>query len=415
MDNRTKGAWLAHHTHKLETVTNPADFYNVLTAGKMGILLSALAETNQTVVTMPRVQALATANGINPLELAGVLARLAGLQLVDVQGDEVQVIGVTSASVLEHTATAFDTLGPSGIEVAALDLAEDASVRPVAQYEERVRLADEHKLSATAMDDFFKSAEAIGFVDAESIEGSRVYFNGNLFRRDVLQKTTRVLDTLTPEEARRLSEFEQELRAAGCVEFPVAKARLGDQLFSKVQSIGLIDLHGVENERGKALFVTLPAAFGKFFHDDALDLAKSLVACLTYGMIKSSSLRGRITMLPRLLGSLIAGREVGPADAIGRDYHALEYRGVVAIRREERGTRCFMRLLKRDVGELALQVLSGGDASHEVLPNLPSAAVNKYVRPEAERAAARTAIRKRDENDPTRAGTTNLLRALRET
>lgn len=414
MDAKTKGAWLVHHTHKLEKVTHQGDYFNILTAGKMGVLLSALAETNAIRISKDRVAALASANGINPLERDAVLMRLRDQHLIDVQHEEVQVIGVTSASILQHTATAFDGLGPSGLELASLALAETASERPVTQHDARAKLADEHKLASTAMDDLFRSAETIGFVDAETVENNKIYFNGNLFRREVVQKTARIFDSLAPDEAQRLRRLETELRATGCLELSVATARLGKPLFSKIQSIGFLDVHGVENERGKSLFVTLPAAFGKFFHDDALDLAKSLVACLAYGMTQSSSDRGRITMLPVLLRRLIDGHEVGPATAIGRDYHALEYRGVVSIRTVPGSTRCFMRLMKKDVGELALQVLTGGDASPEALPNLPSAAVNRYVRPESERAAQRSTLRQRAENDPTKTGAKKLLRALRE-
>ena len=67
-----------------------------------------------------------------------------------------------------------------------------------------------------------------------------------------------------------------------------------------------------------------------------------------------------------------------------------------------------MRLLKRDVGQLALQVLTAGDASEHSLPNFPSAAVSKYIPPEVKRTTTRrrqTAASKRQ--------TTNILSALR--
>ncbi len=62
-----------------------------------------------------------------------------------------------------------------------------------------------------------------------------------------------------------------------------------------------------------------------------------------------------------LLRALIAGREVGKngVRAIGEDYRELEARQVVKVtpRGNERYT---MKLLKRDVGELALTIVRGG-------------------------------------------------------
>ena len=72
----------------------------------------------------------------------------------------------------------------------------------------------------------------------------------------------------------------------------------------------MFDVNVVGNESGKNYFVTRPAAFSKFTNtiaDDALDLAKALVASLTYGMTVSSYYRGRIQM--------ISGGSVGPATA----------------------------------------------------------------------------------------------------
>ena len=65
--------------------------------------------------------------------------------------------------------------------------------------------------------------------------------------------------------------------------------------------------------------------------DDAFDLAKALVAALTYGMTERSSGTGRIQSIDLLLGRLIAGGSVGPATAIGQDYRVLEEKRVVEI------------------------------------------------------------------------------------
>ena len=153
------------------------------------------------------------------------------------------------------------------------------------------------------------------------------------------------------------------------------KQVLGEDLFVKLHSIGMFDVSVVGNESGKNYFVTRPAAFSKFtdtIADDALDLAKAFVASLTYGMTQSGYYRGRIQMISALMGRLIAGGSVGPAAAIGCDYQALELKGVVQVTPAHSGM-FTMRLLKPDVGRLALAVIADGDITAESVPHLPGA------------------------------------------
>jgi hypothetical protein len=110
-----------------------------------------------------------------------------------------------------------------------------------------------------------------------------------------------------------------------------------------------------------------------------------------------------------LIGKLINGNEVGPATAIGADYRVLEMARVVALRRDAQyPNRFHMRLLKREVGELALKVLTTGDASAESLTVLPGAPMASYTGPED----ARTAVRKK-QSPMSRRRTHDVLDAVR--
>ena len=111
-------------------------------------------------------------------------------------------------------------------------------------------------------------------------------------------------------------------------------------------------------------------------------------------------------MLSALLGKMLRGYEVGPATAIGQDYKVLELKGVVAVRPDSRGF--YMKLLKRDIGEIALQVLTEGDASAESLRNFPGASVSRYDRPEQTRRVTRRRLSK---SNPT--ATRDVLVTLR--
>jgi hypothetical protein len=67
-----------------------------------------------------------------------------------------------------------------------------------------------------------------------------------------------------------------------------------------------------------------------------------------------------------------------------------------------------MRLLKADVGKLALNVLTTGDTSHETLPEFPGAAVTHYAAPEENRQ-----VRRRRSSATNRVHAHKILHTLR--
>ncbi len=234
--------------------------------------------------------------------------------------------------------------------------------------------------------------------------------NGSLFRREVIDKTVRILDALSTTDVQRVGEVDERLRKFGCLPLDEVKTLLGDQLFDKLAAISMYDINVVNNTKEDVAFVTRPAAFSKYGNalvEDALDLAKAFVSSLTYGMTRSACSRGRIQMLARLLGALISGEWVGSADAIGEDYRALELRNVIEVRAGEKYGHD-MRLLKKDVGEMALAVIQSGDTSDRSLPRIPGAAVSYYIGPETNRQA----FRKRQSTSSKRA-TRDMVMVLR--
>ncbi|WP_102795825.1 hypothetical protein [Bowmanella denitrificans] len=396
MDKKVQGSWLIHHTNKLQNVTNQGDYQNTFVAGKAGILLSAISESNQSVITNERLHVLANASNINTaFELPKLLDILKEQELIDVASNGVGVLGVTTISALQHTANIFESLEPRNIELSAIELAEIASNKPISSNEVSEKLSDTYKLAANDVKQLFYDSEKIGFVDIEPITKSEnLIFNGNLFRRDSAIKTKAVLDSLSTQEQSALLELTEVLKKKACLPHADAVKMLGDNLFRKVSSIGFFDINVVSNSQEEVGYLTLPSAFSKYSSsmvDDAFDLAKAFVASLTYGMTKSSYARGQISMIDRLLGALIEGREVGPVSAIGQDYKILELKGVVAIRHGSKGRRSgpLMRLLKKEVGELALLAIRQGDVSEQSIQSLPGAAITKFRGPEANREIIR--------------------------
>jgi hypothetical protein len=412
MDKQTKGAWVIHHGRKVAADTRGAAEYSALdVACKAASLLMRLSETDQIILTNNQVIAAAKVGGLNPkTELEPCLNQLQQQRLIDRSASGLSVLGIAGPAALAHAADLFEENDPQPVERAAIDLAEVASVAPVLQEDAAEFIADTNKIRATDVTDFLQQAAEIGFVDAEGSGADRLLFNGNLFRRDSAEKTRRVLDSLTSAEQARVRELDALVKSRGFAPASVAEAMLGVSLMSKLKAAALYDMNVVSNEAGDHVFITSPGAFHKFANpliDDAFDHAKALVTALSYGMSLSERERGRIWGVGLLLKKLIRGSEVGPAPAIGYDYRALEFERVVQIR-DVGGGYFMMRLLKKEVGQIALQVLQGGDAAAAALENLPSAGMRSYTGPET----ARTRFRK-SQSRPSRSQTRNLLSAVR--
>jgi hypothetical protein len=411
MDKKTQGAWLLHHSRKLQATTNQ-DFDAIAFAGKTGTLLSAISAEKQGVVTQKRLEALARANHISPkTEMPAIITELARQRLVMPGDGGVDVLGLTGHSVLEHTARIFDESEHEVHEDVVILVSEISSENPTTETEATEFLSDQFKLSGQAVKDTLNLASNIGFFDSEPIsDKEKLLFNGNLFRRDDARKINGVLSSMKPSESTALREVTAKLQETGCLPLETVSKILGQELFARLHSIGLFDVSVVGNDKGKSHFVTRPAAFSKFsdsIADDALDLAKALVASLTYGMTISSFYRGRIQMISKLMNKLINGYSVGPATAIGNDYQALEMKGVVAVSPADGGM-FTMRLLKPEVGRLALAVIEEGDITAESVAHLPGARVTEYVPPEANRE-----VQRKNASEAVKLNTRNLLQEIR--
>lgn len=408
------GAWVIHHGRKLALDANgSAEFPAIDEAAKAATILTKLGQSTQTNIPKAEVRAIAMASGLNPRhELTGLLQVLEKKRLIDQSDDEVSVLGVTTRGSLGHAADMYQEAEPNPYEQASITLAEIASQAPVLRANAAEAIGDQHKLSGTQVGDFLDRAEAIGFIDKEGDGADRLLFNGNLFRRDSVTKTQRVLASLTDADQQLVTEIAQQLASGGCLSAAHVEKTLSLPLFEKLVAAGVYDLNQVANETGNHVYVTAPSAFHKFVDpmvDDCFDMAKSLVAALTYGMKSRSSSQGRIDMLPALLGKLISGREIGPATAIGQDYRVLEINRVIKLRPDAANPgRFYMRLLKREVGQLALHVLTQGNANAQALSYLPGAPMSGYIGPEA----SRTTVRKK-QSSMSKKTTFDVLEAVR--
>lgn len=412
-EKETKGAWIVHHARKISMDLSAPSEYSVLDeAGKAADLLMRLSATNEATLTKAEVSAVAIAANLNPrTELPHYLNLLADKRLIDTSQDEVQVLGVNIRGVLSHASDIFDAGEPSTRELAAIELGEITSQAPLLLSDVKEFVGDKYKMKTAEGAEFIRRASEIGFVDQEGDDPSNtLLFNGNLFKRDSVDKAAKVLASLSSAEQAKVVEITELLDSKGCVYAASCETRLGTSLFEKLKAAGVVEVNTVSNEKGEHAFVTLPGAFHKYVNpliDDSFDMAKALVSALSYGMQLRSASQGRIVSFDWILGALIAGRTIGPATAIGADYRVLEQNRVIKLKPAGNGM-YKMKLLKREVGELALQVLKKGDANAESISTPPGAPMSGYTGPEA----TREKVRKR-QSQPSKNHTHDILSALR--
>ncbi|MDX2334268.1 hypothetical protein [Brevundimonas vesicularis] len=381
MEKKTKGAWLLAQSKNLSGYAGAGAtrLENVSHSGKIGRLYNLLRRQadDQTTFTISK-QTIETTCKLNGIEKSD---RIIGLQVlhdagrIDVAKDgAVAVLGATTQAVLEATAEIFDDQNPSSDEQAIIDLSERVSGRPLKRAEAEEYISDTHKLVKADASSLVDLSKKTALIDEEGQHGQGILFNSHTFRDGkYAEKAHRVLEQLKADERVRLTEVQEKLTRHGALYDADVERMLGKELYNRLVSVGLFDRMEVSNSTESVGYVASPNDFQKYgrpFEEDPIDDAKALIASLTYGQSRSTYTRGQITMPEALIRALVRGDELaaraGGVRAIGEDYRELEARQVVEVTQKSYG-RYTMRLLKKDVGELALTIIRGGAAAQEAV------------------------------------------------
>ena len=379
MEKQTKGAWILAQSKNLDAVTGAgaARFEVISYAGRIGRLYNLLRrkvdnDPNPT-VSSDTIRRACQLNGIDkPAREIGLNVLMNAGRIDVAKNGAVIVLGATSTAVLEVTAGIFEDAEPSRDEQAVLELSEKVADKPLRRVEATEFVCDHYRIATQKASSLIDLCKSTAIIDEETDLDRTILFNSNTFRDgQYAKKTMLVLETLTPNEVVRLSEVQEILRQNGAMYDAEVSQLLGSELCKRLISVGFFDRMEVSNSQEAVGYITSPNDFQKYgrpFEDDPIDDAKALVASLTYGQTRSNHSRGSINMPDALLRALINGREVGGRGvrAIGEDYRELEARQVVKVTAQRSGGYT-MKLLKKDVGELALTIVRGGAAAQEAI------------------------------------------------
>jgi hypothetical protein len=382
MESTTKGAWLLAQSKSLNAVTGvgAARLENISYAGEIGRLYNLLrrnvADDPSPTINAATVTQACQLNNIDRPSRENGLRVLQEAGRIDVaKNGAVSVLGATSKAVLEVTAEIFDTSNPSDDEQAVLELSEKVAEKPVIREEAIEYIGDSFNITNIEASSLIDLCKRTAIIDEEADRDRNILFNSNTFRDgQYAKKAYLILQGLTASDQANLGEVQEKLRSCGALYDNDVKSILGEELFRRLLSVGLFDRMEVSNRTEAVGYITSPNDFQKYgrpFEDDPIDDAKALLASLTYGRTRSDQRRGTILLPSDLLKALINGREVGGdygVRAIGEDYHELEARQVVKVTpRPGNAGRFTFHLLKKDVGELALTIVSGGMAAQEAV------------------------------------------------
>ncbi len=381
METKTKGAWLLAQSKSLDAFSGAgtARLENIAYSGKIGRLYNLLRrqsdEANTFTISSQIVNYACQLNGIDKSNRQMGLQVLKEAGRIDVtKNGSVAVLGATTQAVLEATVEIFDEQSPTADEQAIIDLSESVSGKPLKRSEAEEYISDTHRLPKADASSLVDLSKQTALIDEEDERGHGILFNSHTFRDGrYAQKAFRVLEALKADERTRLSEVQDKLKQRGALYDMEVQAMLGADLYKRLISVGLFDRMEVSNSTESVGYIASPNDFQKFgrpFEEDPIDDAKALIASLTYGQTRSNHVRGQITMPEALIKALVRGDELaaraGGIRAIGEDYRELEARQVVEVIKKSTG-RFTMRLLKKDVGELALTIVRGGAAAQEAV------------------------------------------------
>ncbi len=379
LDKPTKGAWLLAHSKSLDGFTGPAAarLENIAYAGRVGRLYNLLRRNLEDeispIISKATLERACQLNGIDRASREHGLNVLHDAGRIDLAaGGDIAILGATTSIVLEATADIFDDLDPSSDESAILDISEKVADKPILRKEAVEYIGDLYRIKSDDCSDLIDISHRTALIDQEGSGDRLILFNSNTFRNGkYAAKAHAILEELSAADRGLLSEVQGKLALSGALHEDEVKRILGAELFKRLVSVGVFDRMEVSNTTEHVGYIASPSDFQKYgrpFEEDPVDDAKALIASLTYGQTRSEYARGQITMPAALLRKLIRGEEVGKSGvrAIGEDYKELEARQVIQVTPRGPG-RYTMKLLKRDVGELALTIVRGGAAAQEAL------------------------------------------------
>jgi hypothetical protein len=372
-DTKDIGSLIIEEQKHLQEFSSPELRYyaNTIRAGQIGRILGKLRK-QEVITNFDKIDVFAADVGIidSKVLLSLFIPELASLGAIDVYQDgsgaivKIEENIGSEEDILRMTGEYWLKNSPNEEEYLSLDAIKLCSQIP------RLKTELDQELLAVGyknLDFGLALSKNFSLVQEYEIPGIKepVYHTPYYAR----EHTTSIIHTLRGLDKETRISIENLLNLVGKNQAtPVSKIKFVDsEALACIQRTGLIDVTQVETTQGNSeRFLFTPAIwspFGPPLMNDEQEHVRALLSCVKFGQISPSKIDGRqisIRMPEKLMAALLRNRRVGPASPIGTDYFVLEKEGIVNIEESPIKGRYNMILVKDDVADRALRILTHG-------------------------------------------------------
>lgn len=373
MDKLTKGTWVVNtikHLGDLKQNTSELSYFEATEqAGKAGAFLGRLVADQQEIIDINSAKIFARQSSITPGELNTYLGYLKSEEKIDYSTDilgrpkEIEIYCFSGREALEAVSSLYDKLEPRDEEQASLLSLDETFAMP--RYPEELKeFLMTCGVNEECAENTLQLQQTFGLVKSSKKGADTVLYNEYSFNGDP-HKVTKALSALKDSEREMVQETQRIIAENPGFLFENIPDNIKPEIVLMMEGVGLIDGITVQSPVGSATFFTTPQlkgqGLGSFnLSEDVFHKAKILLSCLRFGQTRSTSGRGKISTLEKMLNiinKLLRGQWVGPATAIGEDYVLLEIDGVIQTR-PANPYGYEMKLRQQEVGELVRQMIT---------------------------------------------------------
>lgn len=380
-ESQTKGYWsIAAQKHLKEFVTygeNLDELDSMSTAGKTGLFLGSIRGNGQ-INDIKKIEKMANQVGIRKNELHRIilpqLEESSNKQVELIKDGTGDIVGLEenvfdSMNTLNIAGKVFDDLHPSNIEKIAIESMEETKKVPYRQDEltqimtERGYTEQDISLMVNITAQYKLLRKLMSNRKNPIISNEYIWGSNN-------DKIARAIGELQKIQKDNLGEIIELIRSSQGI--PLDKLSVEDRaIFDLAKKIGMISPINIVTGRelSKEFEFTQSTIEPITEHDDIFDDVKLLLASIRFG--ENYTNYSTIESAERFIRFWLDNTYVGPHDANRTDYIMLEKKGIVQVTYDTKNrwsryynaivpkTGYFLKLMKRDVAEAALQYLQG--------------------------------------------------------
>jgi hypothetical protein len=364
---------------------NIDEFENLNLSGKSGRLLG-IVRGNKELANIKKLEKMAASVGIGKLELHQIILpklehasdkkiELKRNTIGDITGIEEYIF--SNNEVLDISGQFFELLSPSQVERVVIDSLDITKRIPQLESELLHTLSKsgyhENNINLScSLQEQFKLIQKLG-----QGKGKEPIFSNEYVWGPNHHKIAFAVANLELDKKQTMKEVIELLQASQG--YPLGHlSHIDSNLLILAKKTGIINPTTIMSTRGvkQEFGFSSNLIESSMYNDDILDDVKLLLASIRFGeyFTEHSTLNNPV----QFLNALITRDRVGPHTANGTDFILLEKRGIVKAIPSHINNRYYLKLIRKDVGEAALRILSDAQFDVHEIENKDISAIMQY-------------------------------------